>query len=268
MFRGLSLVLFSTDKSFIGKATHAGVHSIIVDWEHIGKERRQAGAETEINAHTLEDLRNVRASTNAHLLCRINHIKESLGAEIDAAIAGGADEILLPMVRSVEEVRHALNLVNGRCQLGILIETVDAVEIAPQLGQLPLSRIYVGLNDLSIERSNPNLFSAVADGTIESIRRVCRMPFGFAGLTLPDKGYPIPCRLLIREMARLNCEFTFLRRSFMKDIQQRNIAEEIMSIQSAFEDALARNEDTIVSDHQELLAAISNANDIFCARII
>jgi len=263
MRRRVSLLLFSTDTAFIPKAVQAGIESIIVDWENIGKERRQVGAQTEINTHTLKDLVVVRACTDAHLLCRINHIPSSLAVEIEAAISGGADEILLPMVRSVEEVLRVLDLVNGRCQLGILIETVDAVNIAHELGQLPLSRIYVGLNDLSIERRTPNLFSAVADGTVEAVRRACRMPFGFAGVTLPDKGSPIQCSLLIREMARLDCEFTFLRRSFMKDIQHRNIKEEIPRIQGTFEAAFARNEESVISDHQKLLAAIQEANSVF-----
>ena len=50
------------------------------------------------------------------------------------------------------EVDRTLDLVAGRCGLGILIETQDAVDRAAALARRPLSRIYVGLNDLRIDR--------------------------------------------------------------------------------------------------------------------
>ncbi len=43
MTEKFELVLFSTDPVFIRQAVAAGVDSIIVDWEYLGKEQRQAG---------------------------------------------------------------------------------------------------------------------------------------------------------------------------------------------------------------------------------
>jgi hypothetical protein len=34
------------------------------------------------------------------------------------------------------------------------------------------------------------------------LRRYFEVPFGFGGATLPDRGRPIPCRLLLSEMAQ------------------------------------------------------------------
>jgi hypothetical protein len=98
------------------------------------------------------------------------------------------------------------------------------------LGKLPLSRVYVGLNDLAIDRKKRFIFSALADGTVDYIRQYIKVPFGFAGLTLPDCGYPIPANLLYSEMARLLCSFAFLRRSFLRDIRGKNLAIEIPHI--------------------------------------
>jgi len=66
------LLLFSTDPAFIEEAVAAGVDGIVVDWEVAGKRRRQAGADTEINADTVEDLMRVRSWVEARVLCRIN----------------------------------------------------------------------------------------------------------------------------------------------------------------------------------------------------
>ena len=38
--------------------------------------------------------------------------------------------------------------------------------MAADLCRLPLTRVYVGLNDLSIDRGLANIFTSVADGTV------------------------------------------------------------------------------------------------------
>jgi hypothetical protein len=111
--------------------------------------------------------------------------------------------------------------------VGILVETLDAVARAAELARLPLTRAYLGLNDLAIERQSCSIFAAVADGTLEHVRRPFEVPFGFGGLTLPEGGSPLPCRLLMGEMARLGCRYSFLRRSFHRDVHGRELAVEI-----------------------------------------
>ena len=251
------LLLFSTNAALIGAAVAAGVKGIIVDWERAGKHARQAGADTQINSDTLDDLRRVRASTTALVICRINGFSDATPREVEDATAAGADEILLPMVRSVREVEGVLDLVRGRCGVGIMIETVAATRIASDLARLPLSRVYVGLNDLAIDRRAPNIFTAVADGTVERMRSHFTCRFGFGGLTLPDCGAPIPCRLLIAETARLGCSFGFLRRSFLRDIQGRDMAVEVPRLLIALEQARTRDSDQVRRDRLALERAIA-----------
>lgn len=250
------LFLFSTDAAFIPEAVAAGVAGIIVDWEQLGKRERQAAADTQINQDTLDDLRRVRACTDARVICRINESGPQTAREVDDAIEAGADEILLPMVRTVTEVDALLAHVNGRCGVGILIETIAATMRAWELARLPLSRVYVGLNDLAIERRTPCIFAAIADGTVERVRAAFQVPFGLAGLTLVDRGFPIPCRLLIGEMARLRCGFSFLRRSFHRDIRGREPALEIPRLLEELHEARGRSADEVVRDRQALELAI------------
>src|SRR6185503_18732535 len=204
-----SLLLFSTDTSFIRQAVAAGIESVIVDWEHLGKEARQGGADLQINNDTLDDLKRVRACTDRWVICRTNNHDQVSLEETELAIGAGADEVLLPMVRTTTQVERVLEKAGGRCAVGILMETLAASTIAHELSHLPLSRIYMGLNDMALERRTPNIFMPLVDGFLESIRRQCHTPFGFGGLTLPDRGFPIPCRLLIGEMVRLDCGFSF-----------------------------------------------------------
>lgn len=252
MSRPFELLLFSTRPDAIQPCVAAGVAGIVVDWERAGKAERQGGADTQINQDTPEDLSRVRACTAGKVLCRLNGFGAHTRGECERAIALGADEILLPMVRRVAEVEAVLAHVEGRCGVGILVETAEAVRLAKDLARLPLSRVYVGLNDLAIDRGSPNIFAAVLDGTVERVREPFRVPFGFGGLTLPGGGYPIPSRLLIAEMARLQCDFGVLRRSFLRDILGREPMREVPFLLKALENARARPAEVVKRDRHEL----------------
>jgi HpcH/HpaI aldolase/citrate lyase family len=255
----VDLFLFSTDEEFAREALAAGIDGLVVDWEHLGKQHRQAGADTEINHDTPADLVRLRRSIDAPILVRIHAAGETSAREVEEAIDGGATEILLPMVRRVDDVTRVLELIEGRCRLGILIETVDAVRIAADLASLPLERVYVGLNDLAIDRGIANIFTSVADGTVERVRRVCPKPFGFAGLTHPDGGSPIPCRLLIDEMVRLDCAFSFVRRSFRRDVQRYGVAEVVRALREEIDAARERSFAELLASRDALASLVEVA---------
>ena len=252
----MELLLFSADPTFVRAATAAGVDGVIVDWEHRGKARRQRDADTQINRDTLDDLVAVRRATQGRVICRINGHYSGTKDEVEQAIGAGVDEILLPMVYEPSEVEVTLKAADGTCGVGIMIETEEAVSNAAALGRMPISRAYIGLNDLAIERGSANLFEAVADGTVERVISLLEVPVGFGGLTLPDRGSPIPCRLLIGEMARLSCAFSFLRRSFHRDVEERQLPEAVRSIRSALAAARRRPAVQVTEDRRALAAAI------------
>jgi citrate lyase beta subunit len=253
----MDLFLFSTDREYVSEAVAAGVDGIVVDWEVAGKSRRQAGADTEVNHDTVDDLRRVREWVHARVLCRVNPPGPSTAEEVEAAIAAGADEVLVPMVRTREELERVIELVDGRCGVGALVETPEAVNAAADLATLPLSRLYLGLNDLSIERSSPSIFSAFADGTVEQVARAVSRPFGVAGLTDPACGAPIPCRLLLGELVRLGCDFTFLRRSYRRDAAPGEQAAVLGRIREALAAAASRSADEVEADRRALVAALA-----------
>jgi hypothetical protein len=223
----VDLFLFTVDPRWGSDVVAAGAAGIVVDWERRGKARRQLGEGTQINADTADDLARMRAATDGRLLCRINGFGPWTGEEVDEAIARGADEILLPMVRTGDQIDRTLDRVAGRCGLGILIETQDAVDRAGELARRPLSRIYVGLNDLRIDRRSDRLFLPLVDGTVDDVRAAVTQPFGVGGLTLPEGGFPVPGKLLAAELVRQRADFTFLRRAFTADMAGRDPFAEV-----------------------------------------
>jgi hypothetical protein len=251
------LLLFSVDPPFVAEAVAGGVDGIVVDWERLGKSERQAGADTQVSHDTPEDLDRVRSATAAPVICRVNPPGPQSGTEVELAIASGADELLLPMVRTPSEVEDVLELVAGRCGVGILVETLEAVMEAEELARLPLARAYVGLNDLAIARRDPNIFSPLVDGSVERVRSAfADLPFGFGGLTLPDRGRPVPCRLLIAEMARLGCDFAFLRRSYKRDVSGQRQAAALRRIRRAVARARSRTAGDVEREQRSLARAV------------
>ncbi len=254
----MQLFVFSVQPTYVHAVVRAGATGIVVDWERRGKVVRQRGHDTQINADSPEDLRRVRAATDGRVLCRINGYGPWTAGEVATAVAGGADEVLLPMVRRADEVEQTLELARGQCSVGILIETQDAVDRAEAFGALPLSRIYVGLNDLRIDRGCDELFEPLIDGTVAQVRSAVQpLPFGVAGLTRPDAGHPVPSRLLAGELARLDAQFTFLRRSFLADTAGRDLDVEVTRILASVAAARARTAVEVEADHAELLAAVT-----------
>ncbi len=58
----------------------------------------------------MEDLIRVRAAIDAPIIVRIHRFGDATRSEIEQALAAGADEILLPMVTTVQEVERALGI--------------------------------------------------------------------------------------------------------------------------------------------------------------
>lgn len=258
MSRSLELILFETERSAAARALEAGVDGLIVDLERSGKHRRQEGADTEINEHRPEDLELSRELGARLRYCRLEGPGCWRPEQVEEVIGRGATHLLLPMVERPEQVATLLERVAGRAAVGILVETVAAVGEAAALAALPIFGAFVGLNDLAIERRSRSLFAALADGTVERVREAfAGKEFGFAGVTVVDRGEPLPARLLLAEMARLGATFAFLRRSFRRDLLGRDAHFEIRRVRETWAELLARPAAAIESDRRALAARLA-----------
>jgi hypothetical protein len=253
----MDVYLFSTDLAVIRAAAAGGAAGVVVDWERRGKQARQDGFDTQIGADTPGDLRRVCAGRHARVVCRINAVGVGTPAEVELAMAAGADELLVPMVRGPGELEAVRALAGGRAAVGVMIETAAAVARAKELALMEPARVFVGLNDLLIERGTGTLFTPLANGLIDVLRAAfARVPFGFGGLTLLDRGWPIPARLLAAELVRLRCDFTFLRRSFLRDAPSCGHREAVRRILAGVRELGGAHGAVLDSAHAELVARV------------
>lgn len=231
----LNMMYITNDPDVAVIAERYGVDRIWVDMEFIGKRLRQGSMDTVQSHHTIEDIRTIRAAVQrSEVLVRINPIHaatKDYGSsvwEIDAAIEAGADVLMLPYFKTVDEVRMFLALVHGRVKTMLLVETPEAVAVIDEILALDgIDEIHIGLNDLSLGYGQKFMFQLLADGTVERLCLKFRekgIPYGFGGIAALGKGM-LPAERVIREHYRLGSTRVILSRSFCNTSVVTNLNE-------------------------------------------
>lgn len=216
-------------------AESSGVDRIFVDMEYIGKNLRQGGMDTVQSHHTFDDVKKIsKVLTKAELLVRINPIHEgsdeyiSTKEEIDKAIENGAQILMLPYFKTINEVKQFVSLVGGRAKTILLLETPDAVKIIDDILKINgIDEIFIGLNDLSLGYGKKFMFELLSDGTVEMLTKKfmkANIPFGFGGLASLDGGL-LPGKMVLQEHYRLGSKSVILSRSFCNVNKINNLSE-------------------------------------------
>lgn len=234
---GLNLMYITNSPDVARIAESAGVDRIFVDMEYIGKSQRQGGMDTVQSHHTIQDIRAIKSVVStAEILVRLNPIHEATDEycsskdEIDAAIEAGADILMLPFFKTVDEVRTFVELVGGRAKTMPLVETPESVEVIDEILKINgIDEIFIGLNDLSLGYGKKFMFELLADGTVEKLClkfKLSGIPYGFGGIASLGKGMLIS-ECIIKEHYRMESTCAILSRSFcnvskIKDLEQIN----------------------------------------------
>ena len=158
-----------------------------MDLEYIGKAVRQGGMDTWKSKQSVEDVTKVReAVPEGHILVRINPLHEGSKSEINEVVARGADSVMLPMFRSIDELARFFDLLNDRVEALPLVETIGALNAIPEMvAKLPLSGLHIGLNDLHLDIGLDFMFQVISNGVLEQPCMVLReneIPFGIGGI--------------------------------------------------------------------------------------
>ena len=205
-----------------------GVDRIWIDLETIGKEERQHNMNTVKSSHTVADIAVIKPLlTRAELLVRVNPWHDGSQAEIDAVIENGADIIMLPYWKTVQEVDKFLAAVNGRCKTTLLLETKEAVECVDEVLKRRFDEIHIGLNDLSLSYGLTFMFELLSNGTVEMLCKKFKkagIPYGFGGIARLGDGL-LPAEKIIMEHYRLGSTRVILSRTFCDQTKLQSIEE-------------------------------------------
>lgn len=235
----IELIVFESEPRRVAELQASGFSSFIVDLEHMGKDLRQLGFDTEINRSTAEDIRAVAAMPQTRVWARLNAFGGHTRDEVEGAIHNGAEVVVLPMVKSLREVDLFTRLVDERAETCVMMETPEGFAMAAELDRTPIAAVYFGLNDYAIATKQFNIFGPLRDGVIQRAREALPSKrFGFGGLTHVKLGQPVPCIMILEELERLDCQMTFLRRSFRRDLKHFSPQDVMDSIMESW--ALAK----------------------------
>lgn len=252
-------LMYITNKPEIASiADAAGVDRIFIDMEYIGKGERQGGLDTVQSHHTVEDVREVKkVLSNAQLMVRVNPIHDATSEycstedEIDAVIDAGADVIMLPYFKTVEEVERFIKAVDGRSRVFPLLESAKALECLDSILDVQgIDEIHIGLNDMSLDLKKKFMFELLADGTVENICRKLKaknIPYGFGGIGRLGKG-DLPAEYVIKEHYRLGSTCAILSRSFCNC----NLITDLTEIRAVFKNGLRD-----IREYEEICATAS-----------
>ena len=240
-----------------------GVDRIWIDLETLGKEERQKNMNSVKSHHTLQDVEVIsNMLTKSECMVRINPWNENSVDEIEKVIAAGADRIMLPMWKTVEEADMFLKTVNRRIKTTLLLETKEAAESLDDVLRLPLvDEIHIGLNDLHLSYGLTFMFELLANGTVEQLcakMKNAGIKYGFGGVARIGEGM-LPAERVIMEHYRLGSTRAILSRSFCNTEEITDISE----IEKFFAENMAqlRKYEATLKNAEET-ALLENANSI------
>ena len=253
-------------------AEKAGVNRIWVDLETIGKEERQRNVNSVKSHHTIHDIEVIAPKlTQAEMLVRVNQWNGNSNKEIDQVIKAGAQVIMLPMWKCIDEVKGFIDAVDGRAKTVLLLETKEAEECLDEVLKLNgIDEIHIGLNDLHLSYGLAFMFELLTNGTVERILDKVRakgIPYGFGGVSHLGDGL-IPAEIIIIEHYRLGSTRAILSRGFCEQTKPleevRTVFEKNMNELREFENKIDpsqfdKNRKELVKRVQAVVEKIENA---------
>ena len=264
----IKFMYITNDPHVAALADESGVDRIFIDLETVGKQLRQGGMNTVQSDHTLADIRAVRpAVKNAEIMVRVNPIYTWSREEIEAALAAGADTLMLPYFQNARQAEQFLSMVNGRARTILLVETPEAVENLDEILSLPgIDECHIGLNDLHLGYKRRFMFELLADGTVDAIAEKFHahgIPFGIGGIARLGRG-TLPAERILAEHVRLGSQAVILSRSFCNDIlfsdrpdREEIFTREVARLRRAELEMRDRDEAFFADNHRELQRIVS-----------
>ena len=139
------------------------VTSIFFDIESYGKRERQASNHI-ISNSGVDEIGIARSLTkDSEFMVRVNPVHDGTRKEVKEAKINGADLVMLPFFRGVEEVEYFFSLCGENLPICLLVETPEAlINLRKILWKVPVKRVHFGLNDLSISLRRENIFEVVS----------------------------------------------------------------------------------------------------------
>jgi 2-keto-3-deoxy-L-rhamnonate aldolase RhmA len=241
-----------------------GSFRLFVDWETHGKAERQAGRNSFISTHSTQTLAEIaKAAPHTPVMVRVNPLHEGTAAEVDAAIAGGAKRLMLPMFRNADTVHAFSQIVANRLPITPLLEHIDAAGCLPRwIDAQGVDEVYIGLNDLHISMEHSFMYQPLAIGLVDELAwqiKAANKRFGFGGIARMSEG-ELAGRRVLGEHMRLGSSAVIVSRTFhgmnVGGDSMASFRTEVAALRQAERELKARSAAQVEADRLQACALI------------
>lgn len=256
----LELIQITNDPTFARRCDALGGMRLFVDLERLGKAERQAGRNTFISSHALEDVEKIKqASSHSRLMVRVNPLHADTPRELDAVLVQRPDMLMLPMFEGAAQLAEFARLVAGRAPIVALLETASALASLEEWIATPgLTEVYVGLNDLHLSLGCRFMFEPLANGDVDRVARAAHahgLGFGFGGIARLDEGL-LPGRDVLAEQLRLGSGSVILSRTFHRADSDQVFERQVAALRDAERQLATRSPGQVEADRLRIAARI------------
>ncbi len=266
----LDLLKITIDPDFCARCDALESMRLFVDLERMGKAERQAGRNTYISTHQVDDIGRVKSLLKrSRLMVRVNPLHADSQAEVEAVLAQGltqgsgpdADMLMLPMFSNAQTLRDFSDMVAGRCPIVALLETAGALNSMEEWIDTPgLYEVFVGLNDLHISLGMRFMFEPLAIGLVDQVAAVAArqgLRFGFGGMARLNEGL-LPGRDVLAEHLRLGSKAVILSRTFAfaRRDTDASFEEEVLALRVTEAELAYRSPEQIETDRVRIAGSI------------
>lgn len=233
------LIFITADPNHASIVARAGVDFVMVDLEIIGKQERQGHLDSVISDHSMADIAAVAmavAGTRARVMARLNPLHEGTNAEVEIAIAQGAQRLMLPMFRHSDEVAAFMDIVDKRVPVTLLLETGTALARLPRV--LALSGdfdMHLGLNDLHLELGLDFMFELFPGQIVSHVARLCQAAgrrLGVGGVARPGRAEALRPELILDAHQRVGSTGVILSRDWRKGLEDGSFAASVVALRA------------------------------------
>ena len=256
----LDLIQITNDPAFARRCDALNGVRVFVDLERLGKAQRQAGRNTFISDHQIDDVGRIKSQLRrSRLMVRINPLNVRTRDEVQAVLAHGADMLMLPMFENASQLQEFLAIVDGRAPVCALLETAGALASAGEWMATPgLFEVFVGLNDLHLSLGQRFMFESLADGTVDRVAAMAHargIAFGFGGIARLEEGL-LPGRDVLAEHLRLGSGSVILSRTFHRADSSASFEDEVAGMRAAEASLALRTPQQMRADAVRIAQAI------------
>ena len=256
----IDLIQITNDPALARRCDALPGMRLMVDLERLGKAERQAGRNTFISTHQIDDVGRIKAVLKqSRLMVRVNPLNDGTESEVDAVLAQGADLVMLPMFSTAAELRAFSSIVAGRAPIVPLLENAAALESLDGWLDTPgLIEVFVGLNDLHLSLGCRFMFEPLAQGLVDRVAVAAKrrgMRFGFGGIAQLDGGL-LPGRDVLAEHLRLGSTAVILSRTFHSHAAGEPLEAQVEALRAAERALAARSQSQAEADRVRVAAAI------------